>query len=105
MPAAKASSAAGVLEEGEGKKIPAPTPANRPPKIQPDTVRPSFSLGTMLFCSGMAGLIYQILWIRQLTLVVGIEVYSITIAVSAFFAGLACGSVLLGRLADRATPP
>jgi spermidine synthase len=33
-------------------------------------------------------------------LVVGVEVYSITVAVSAFFAGLAVGGVLLGRMAD-----
>src|ERR1700749_2759207 len=59
----------------------------------------SFTL--LLFFSGTAALIYQVLWIRQLSLVVGVEVYSITIAVSAFFAGLALGGVLLGRLADR----
>ena len=45
------------------------------------------------------------LWIRQLSLVVGVEVYSITIAVSAFFAGLAAGSALFGRLADRLQRP
>ena len=47
--------------------------------------------GVLLFLSGTAALIYQVLWVRQLSLVVGIEVYSITIAVSAFFAGLAAG--------------
>ena len=54
-----------------------------------------------LFFSGSAALIYQILWIRQLSLVVGIEVYSITISTSAFFAGLAGGSYVFGRRADR----
>jgi spermidine synthase len=54
----------------------------------------------LLFFSGTAALIYQVLWIRQLSLVVGVEVYSITVAVSAFFAGLAVGGVLLGRMAD-----
>jgi spermidine synthase len=55
----------------------------------------------MLFCSGLAGITYQVLWIRELSLAVGVEVFSITIAVSAFFAGLAAGSVILGRFADR----
>ncbi len=55
----------------------------------------------LLFFSGTGALIYQVLWIRQLSLVVGVEVYSITIAVSAFFAGLAGGGALLGRVADR----
>jgi spermidine synthase len=54
----------------------------------------------LLFFSGTAALIYQVLWIRQLSLVVGVEVYSITVAVSAFFAGLAAGGALLGRMAD-----
>lgn len=59
----------------------------------------------LLFCSGAAALIYQVLWIKQLSLVVGIEVYSITIAVSAFFAGLAAGGAVFGRWADRLSRP
>lgn len=59
----------------------------------------------MLFFSGAAALVYQVLWIRQLTLVVGVEVYSITIAVSAFFSGLAGGGAFLGRIADRWNQP
>src|SRR5580704_7715793 len=55
----------------------------------------------LLFLSGMAALIFQVLWIRQLSLVVGLEVYAVTVAVSAFFAGLAIGSAMLGRLSDR----
>lgn len=57
-------------------------------------------LAVVLFVSGMAALLYQVLWIRQLTLVVGVEVYSITVAVSTFFAGLAAGSAVVGRVAD-----
>lgn len=41
----------------------------------------------LLFVSGAAGLIYQVLWIKQLSLVVGVEVHAVTIAVSAFFGG------------------
>lgn len=59
----------------------------------------------LLFLSGAAALIYQVLWIRQLSLVVGSEVYSITIAVSAFFTGLAAGSFVFGRMADRSQRP
>ena len=57
--------------------------------------------GCLLFLSGVAALAYQVLWVRQLSLVVGIEVYSITVAVSAFFAGLAAGGAVFGRIADR----
>jgi predicted membrane-bound spermidine synthase len=58
-----------------------------------------------LVCSGAAALIYQVLWIKQLSLVVGSEVYSVTVAVSAFFIGLSIGSALFGRWADKFAKP
>lgn len=60
---------------------------------------------SLLLASGAASLIYQVLWIKQLTLVVGAEVLAVTTGVSAFFAGLALGGWLLGRLADRQRRP
>ncbi|WEK07097.1 MAG: fused MFS/spermidine synthase [Candidatus Pseudomonas colombiensis] len=79
-------------------------------------LRPQFAshvLGTrarlfpalLLFVSGTAALIYQVLWIKQLSLVVGVEVYAITLGISAFFAGLALGGWWLGRVADRVANP
>jgi spermidine synthase len=65
----------------------------------------SFSFAALLFCSGAAALVYQVLWVKQLSLIVGVEVYSIAIAVSAFFAGLALGSFVFGRWADRLEQP
>ena len=59
----------------------------------------------LLIVSGAAALIYQVLWIKQLTLIVGVDVYAVTTGVSAFFAGLAIGGLLLGRWADRVTRP
>ncbi|MEZ0601998.1 fused MFS/spermidine synthase [Paraburkholderia sp. IW21] len=59
----------------------------------------------LLFASGAASLIYQVLWIKQLALVVGVEVQAVTTGVSAFFAGLAVGGWLFGRLADRLARP
>jgi predicted membrane-bound spermidine synthase len=58
-----------------------------------------------LFLSGAAALVFQLLWIKQLTLVVGVDVYAVTTAVSAFFAGLAIGSVVIGRRADTTARP
>ncbi|MCO4864479.1 fused MFS/spermidine synthase [Cupriavidus sp. WGlv3] len=55
----------------------------------------------LLFASGTAGLVFQVLWIRQLALVVGVEVHAVTTAVSAFFGGLALGGWVFGRIADR----
>jgi spermidine synthase len=59
----------------------------------------------LLVISGTAALVYQILWIKQLTLIVGVDVYAVTTGVSAFFAGLALGGLLLGRLADGVKRP
>jgi len=59
----------------------------------------------LLFVSGAAALVYQVLWIKQLSLVVGVEVYAITTGISAFFAGLALGGWLFGRWADRLQRP
>jgi spermidine synthase len=65
----------------------------------PDTQRPDSDAGTLtvarpaalLFLSGSAALVFQVLWIKQLSLVVGVEVSAIAGAVSAFFLGLALG--------------
>ncbi|WP_410953124.1 fused MFS/spermidine synthase [Pseudomonas sp. S1(2024)] len=60
---------------------------------------------TLLFLSGAAGLVYQVLWIKQLSLVVGVEVHAVATGISAFFAGLAVGGLLFGRWADRLQRP
>src|ERR1700721_3247346 len=65
----------------------------------------SFVFPLLLFSSGTAGLIYQVLWVKQLSLVGGIEVYAVTTGISAFFAGLALGSFLFGRWVDRSPRP
>lgn len=39
----------------------------------------------LLALSGAASLIFQILWIKQLSLIVGVEVHAIAAAVGAFF--------------------
>src|SRR5215813_14963100 len=62
-------------------------------------------LAGLLFASGVASLIYQVLWVKQLSLVVGIDVYAVTTAVAAFFAGLSLGGWLFGRWVDRMARP
>ncbi|MDJ0940484.1 MAG: hypothetical protein QNJ00_12045, partial [Woeseiaceae bacterium] len=59
----------------------------------------------LLFFSGTAALIYQAVWIKQLGLVVGIDVFAVSIGVSGFFAGLAIGAVAIGRIADSSIRP
>src|SRR5262245_33904980 len=58
------------------------------------SVATDLAIPALLLCaSGTATLIYQIVWIKQLSLVVGVDAYAVTTAVSAFFAGLALGGV------------
>jgi spermidine synthase len=59
----------------------------------------------LLLVSGGSALIYQVIWVKQLSLVVGAEVYAISIAISGFFGGLALGSWAFGRWADRSPRP
>jgi len=59
----------------------------------------------LAFFSGLAALVYQVLWVRQLGIVVGVDIYAVTAGVSAFFAGLALGGLFFGRRADRAQHP
>jgi predicted membrane-bound spermidine synthase/tetratricopeptide (TPR) repeat protein len=57
-----------------------------------------------LFCfffSGAAGLVYQVVWTRMLTQIFGNTTYAIATVLSAFMAGLAIGSYLFGKIADR----
>jgi len=55
--------------------------------------------------SGFAALSYQVTWIKELSTFFGIQVYSTTTVLAAFMAGLALGSWLFGRLADRIRHP
>jgi len=55
--------------------------------------------------SGIASLIYQVVWVRMLTLVFGHTIYSVSIVLSAFMAGLGLGSYLWGRTIDKAGKP
>ncbi len=65
----------------------------------------ALSVAALLFASGTAALVYETVWVKQLGRVVGVEVHAVSIALSAFFAGLALGGALLGRLADRVPRP
>ncbi len=57
------------------------------------------------FISGSTGLIYEVVWTRLLTLVLGNTHYSVTTVLTTFMAGLALGSFVGGRLIDRGGRP
>ncbi|WP_397381577.1 hypothetical protein [Prosthecobacter sp.] len=55
----------------------------------------------LFFLSGFAALVYQVVWQRLLVVFAGGDVLAITIIVTAFMAGLGCGSFFGGGLADK----
>lgn len=57
------------------------------------------------FFSGAASLVYEVAWLRILGTYFGSTTYSVTAVLTAFMGGLALGSFLAGRKADRLTRP
>lgn len=53
----------------------------------------------------MTALIYEIIWIRPLTLVFGTTMYAVSTIVASFILGLAIGSWIAGRFTDRLHNP
>jgi len=60
--------------------------------------------GGLFFFSGFAALLYQVIWQRLLGIFSGVHIYSITVIVSAFMAGLGVGSLAGGRFSKRLSP-
>ncbi len=51
--------------------------------------------------SGASGLIYQVIWMRQLTLIFGSTVFATSTVLTAFMGGLALGSYYFGKMIDE----
>lgn len=59
----------------------------------------------LFYVSGIAGLIYQVLWLRRLSLIFGVTVYAASTVLAAFMAGLAIGSAISSRVLRRGWSP
>jgi spermidine synthase len=55
----------------------------------------------LFFLSGISGLVYQVIWVRELGNVFGNTVHSAALVTGVFMSGLGAGSFVLGRYADR----
>jgi spermidine synthase len=55
--------------------------------------------------SGASGLIYEVVWSRQLVLVFGNTTQAIAAILTGYFGGMAVGSLVGGRVADRVRSP
>ncbi len=57
------------------------------------------------FFSGATALIYEVVWSKYLSLILGSTIQAQTVVLAAFMCGLALGNRLLGRWADRLRQP
>lgn len=60
-----------------------------------------FLVFLLFLLSGISGLVYEIVWARQLGLVFGNTDYAVATTLSVFMFGLGVGSLAVGSLADR----
>lgn len=63
------------------------------------------AIGLLFMLSGAAALIYEVVWMRQLTTLFGATVYAVATVLTAFMGGLALGAWWFGRMADRFERP
>ena len=59
----------------------------------------------LFLLSGAAGLVYELVWVRELIFVFGGTTYAITTVLVAFMGGLGFGSYFAGRVAGGLTRP
>lgn len=62
-------------------------------------------IALIFLATGASGLIYQVVWQRYFLNTFGATIYSVSAVLSAFMGGLALGSVIIGRLADKMRRP
>ena len=79
---------------------PGPEPATADPPSRTSRVA-SLLMLLMFLVSGVAALVYQIVWAKELSLVFGVTIYAQSAVVTTFMAGLALGSLCFGRVVDR----
>ncbi len=87
---------------------PSGSPAELPGETPASAEAPVFAhaLVALIFVlSGAAALVYEVVWTRQLTTFFGSTLYGVASVLTSFMGGLALGSYLIGKRADRIRQP
>lgn len=71
---------------------------------------PALQAGQLLlflatFLSGVAALVYEVTWVRQLGALIGSTTVAVNIVLAVFFGGLGIGAWVFGRIAGRSARP
>jgi spermidine synthase len=69
---------------------------------RPDTV---WAILLCFLVSGISGLVYQVVWVRELVLVFGATTFAVSTVLTAFMGGLALGSYYFGRRSETVARP
>lgn len=69
---------------------------------RPDAV---WAILLCFFASGVSGLVYQVIWVRELVLVFGATTFAVSTVLTAFMGGLALGSYYFGRRSETVQRP
>ena len=69
---------------------------------RPDAV---WAILLCFFASGVSGLVYQVVWVRELVLVFGATTFAVSTVLTAFMGGLALGSYYFGRRSETVVRP
>ncbi len=72
-------------------------------RSRPDSHRRLLA-GFVFFCSGLAALVYEISWTRQIGLLFGHTVHAASIVLASYFAGMAIGYLVGAKLSTRVSP-
>jgi len=70
-----------------------------------EPVRNAVIAKILFLFSGIISLTFQVIWLKKLVLIFGNTVWAVSTLVTTFMAGLALGSWLFGRIADRVRQP
>src|SRR5436853_6937979 len=71
------------------------------------TDRPVIAWAVLLcfFASGASGLVYQVVWVRELVLVFGATTFAVSTVLTSFMGGLALGGYYFGRRSETVARP
>lgn len=76
-----------------------------PPSTPPSNSTCRTLLYALFGLSGFCALVFEILWMRHLSLAFGTTMVAVSTVTATFMGGLALGNLLLGRLVDRSGNP
>ena len=80
---------------------------NHHPQAEPQNLGgiQRLSVFVLFFISGFAGLVYKVLWTKELGLLFGNTAQAAATTLAAFFLGIAGGGLVFGRISKRSRNP